>query len=150
MTMPKAPTDEQEPDVAAQISNLQYRVGAMEHEAKDGRPGWVARFGAANLVIRRVGSLAATIGAAVALYHLLIAYPNVRLMLVRDNIEVRWNAPSRLVSFDCWLMAKNDGRKADTLLARRARMIAARGATLPLQDIRLKNPEGGIRLLWSA
>jgi hypothetical protein len=137
--------EEQQPTpVHAQIADLEGRLDAVESQASKEEQGWIGRFGRAGIVVGCLGGALGAVGAAIGLYQGMFVAPHVQLVFLGDNIEAHWDTHARRLSFDCWIVATNDGRADDTLRAAAARLWTAKGETLAFRQIVIKERGDGV------
>ena len=136
--------DPQPTPTHTKLARLQDRLDAMESEAKKEERGWIARFNRAGIVVGCIAGALGGIGAVVGLLQILFVYPHVQLVFLGDNIEAHWDTQAKRLSFDCWLVATNDGRADDTLRAAAARLWTAKGEKLAFPQIVIKERGDGV------
>jgi len=136
--------DPQPTPTHTKLARLQDRLDAMESEAKKEEQGWVGRFGRAGIIVGCVAGVLGGIGAGLGLYQGLVVTPHVQLVFLGDNIEAHWDTQAKRLSFDCWLVATNDGRADDTLRAAAARLWTAKGEKLAFPQIVIKERGDGV------
>jgi hypothetical protein len=139
--------DPQPTPTHTKLERLQDRLEAMESQASKDEQGWVGRFGRAGIVVGCLAGLLGGVGAGIALYKdlkNLILHPHVQLVFLGDNIEAHWDTQAKRLSFDCWLVATNDGGADDTLRAAAARLWTAKGETFSFPHIVIKERGDGV------
>jgi len=137
--------EEQQPAPAhRQIADLEGRLDAMESQTSEDEKGWIGRFGRAGTVVSCIAGVVGLVAGGIGYIQGLVAAPHVQLVFLGDNIEAHWDTQAKRLSFDCWLVARNDGHADDTLRAAAARLWTAKGDTLAFKQIVIKERGDGV------
>jgi hypothetical protein len=132
-------SQEQQDPVVARLTTLESRLGEVEEQAGEQAKGWMGRFSKGQVVIGFVTGLFSVGTVLFGWYASIVRAPSVELSF-HNNIEARWDAKERRLSFDCYLLADNTkGTAGDTLQAVRAALRNEGGAMLRLGKIELKD-----------
>jgi hypothetical protein len=95
------------------------------------------------VIVACLATTLAAAGSGLGLWRQFVgAPPDVRLAFLGDNIELRLDAATGLLAFDCWLVAENAGG-ADAVLDARASLKTASGRTVVFRKIDLREQGSG-------